>query len=330
VKRFSSKDLAVLEPPSVLAAGVGVFTFSDRYSVFHYGRMPDLIPRKGEAIAAMARQSFDVLHDASLRTHLRRFVGHDRFECDLLRILDPAEAPIAPGTTAYFVPLQIVFRNTLPRGSSLLRRLCAGEISPADVGLDHVPQEGETLAQTIVEFTTKLEEIDRFISADAAQHLSGLDDRRFAEVADIARAVDAALSHHAASVGLVHADGKIEVGVGPDGGVVLVDVAGTADENRFLLDDHHVSKEVLRQFYAPLGIGERVRDLVARGVPRSAWPLPQRLPREFVTAVAELYLALAERWTGDSLGALTDLPDAAAAVHSLLAARTGAAEEMYR
>ena len=50
----SVKDLEVTEKPAQNAMGVGRFHFSDRYSVFDWGEMPDRINGKGAAPASWA------------------------------------------------------------------------------------------------------------------------------------------------------------------------------------------------------------------------------------------------------------------------------------
>ena len=39
-----------------------IFSFSDRYSVFDWGEMPDQIPQKGECLSLMGRFFFEYLH----------------------------------------------------------------------------------------------------------------------------------------------------------------------------------------------------------------------------------------------------------------------------
>ncbi|WP_323137775.1 phosphoribosylaminoimidazolesuccinocarboxamide synthase [Streptomyces anulatus] len=53
---------------------MGVFEYTDHYTVFHYGRMPDQIPGKGEAICRMAHFNFLLLEDAGVATHFRRLL----------------------------------------------------------------------------------------------------------------------------------------------------------------------------------------------------------------------------------------------------------------
>ena len=50
----SVKDLQIIKKPTQEAMGVGRFLFSDRYSVFDWGEMPDHIEGKGAACVLWA------------------------------------------------------------------------------------------------------------------------------------------------------------------------------------------------------------------------------------------------------------------------------------
>ncbi len=64
----SVKDLVVLvEPTDKL--GLGRFIFSDRYSVFDYGEMPDRIEDKGKALCMVSAFFFERLEEAGIATH---------------------------------------------------------------------------------------------------------------------------------------------------------------------------------------------------------------------------------------------------------------------
>ena len=47
----SVKNLHVKQKPTDTKAGVYIFEFTDDYSVFDYGKMPDPLPGKGAALA---------------------------------------------------------------------------------------------------------------------------------------------------------------------------------------------------------------------------------------------------------------------------------------
>jgi phosphoribosylaminoimidazole-succinocarboxamide synthase len=306
-KRFSTKNLTTLGEPSATRSGVGIFEFTDDYSIFHFGKMPDQISGKGEACCRMAAFNFDLLARAGIRTHYRAFHLPDRLEFTLFRVLDPRERALGPADVNHLVPLQVIFRNIIPEGSSVLRRLRLGRLTLSDIGLAETPRPGSVLDRPVIEYTTKLEEIDRFVERDEAGALGGLDSRQLVALEDLTRLVDDVVTAHARRVGLVHADGKVEFGRDAGGELTLVDHAGTPDEARLLLDGAHVSKQVLRDHYASTGLQAQVEGWVREGRPRSTWPAPDPLPREVLVLVGQMYRSLCEAWTGSRVWGADDL-----------------------
>lgn len=73
----SVKDLEVVKKPTETKMGVGRFVFSDRYSVFDWGEMPDLIEGKGEALCMMGAYCFERLEEKGIQTHCRGLVNED-------------------------------------------------------------------------------------------------------------------------------------------------------------------------------------------------------------------------------------------------------------
>src|SRR5512136_1253235 len=67
----SVKDLEVIKKPTECSMGRARFVFSDRYSVFDWGEMPDLIEGKGEALCLMGAYCFEQLEAQGVRTHYR-------------------------------------------------------------------------------------------------------------------------------------------------------------------------------------------------------------------------------------------------------------------
>ena len=59
VYRGSVKDL--LAPARIGSTQAALFEYTDSYSVFDWGRMPDSLPRKGEALAVLAAEIFERL-----------------------------------------------------------------------------------------------------------------------------------------------------------------------------------------------------------------------------------------------------------------------------
>ncbi len=244
--------------------GRGAFVFTDAYSVFDWGQMPDQIPDKGASLCAMGAYNFELLEREGVPTHYRGVVE----DSDVLALgdvstpptemaIDLTQVPDLPhdgreydydtyhdaAGENYLVPLEIVFRNRVPIGSSLRRRT-----DPSDHGLDLEAWPGEPvdLDEPIVEFSTKYEESDRYLGSEEADGIAGI--ASIDELESVARAVNRVVTERAESVGMTHEDGKIEC-LYYDGEIRVADVVGTFDENRFSYEGQQLSKEVIRQYH---------------------------------------------------------------------------------
>ncbi|WP_313694008.1 phosphoribosylaminoimidazolesuccinocarboxamide synthase [Halorarum halobium] len=329
----SVKEFRVERAPTDAAPGAGSFVFTDDYSVFDWGKMPDEIPGKGASLCTMGAFNFELLERAGVPTHYRG-VGADatplaeaedapgELAIDLVNVPDlpfsdgeyDYDAFHAETGSNYVVPLEIVFRNAVPVGSSLRSRA-----DPRDLGLDRDewPDEAVPLPVPVVEFSTKFEEQDRYLDADEAGDVAGEADAD--DLESVARRVNDLLTERAAETGFVHEDGKIECCY-VDGEVRVADVVGTFDENRFAYDGQEVSKEVVRQYYKrehPDWV-EAVGEAKARADREDVadWrPLcgvePPALPGGVVEAAADMYVAGANAYTD---GDWFDAPDVGAAV----------------
>jgi len=346
----SVKEFCVAEPATETAVGRGRFEFTDAYSVFDWGQMPDEIPEKGAALCLGGAATFELLESAGVPTHYRG-VARDRGPVHPLSdatappdemAIELVTVPELPYTgdgpngydydafhddasDNYLVPLEVVFRNAVPVGSSLRDRR-----DPADLGLDRDewPDEPVALPEPVVEFSTKFEERDRYLDRAAADRLAGR--ASVDRLAELARTVEEVVTERAATAGLDHQDGKIECYFA-DGEVGVADVAGTFDENRFAHDGQQVSKEVVRQFYRrehPAWV-DAVADAKARADAEGVadWrPLcdrePPALPASVVDRVADLYAAGADAYAagdpaGDGWFDAPPLSEAVAAVREL-------------
>jgi phosphoribosylaminoimidazole-succinocarboxamide synthase len=312
----STKNLQIIEPPTAATGGVGVFEYTDNYTVFHYGRMPDLIPGKGAAICRMAVTNFLMLEAAGVPTHFRRFIAPNRIEFDLAPAPDRAVTP-AQGSRNYLVPVQVIIRNELPPGSSVHQRLAASTLMPSDLGLCRLPAAGETIDPPLIEYATMLDDVNRFLSAAEAQRLAGLSDELFQEMRDTTVRVNQVMTRHAHEVGLRHCDGKVEYMISADARLVLADSPGTPDETRLMFGDVHCGKQVIRDWYVAHGLEVPVRKLISEGIPRSRWPVPAPLPPGFIAAIADMYRSLSEAWTGERTWGAPDLHSATQAVRRI-------------
>ena len=296
----SVKDLSVLKQATEDEMGIGVFDFSDRWSVFDYGDMGMPLPEKGSSLCRMAVHNFKELEKLGVKTHLRKFIEPNKMEVDLVRVLYPQKGEITKQSRNYLVPLEIVYRNELPEGSSVFRRLKKGEITIEDLGLDHEPVPGEKMDKPILELFTKLEDSDRYLRKPEAMEIAGLNEEELEKVFEIALKVNDYLNEKAESLGMVHADGKIELVLNPKREFVLADVCGTLDEDRFLKDGVHISKQVFRDYYIAEGTWfKQMEEVKAAHKPKEEWPAPSKVPDELLGIVENMYKSVAVEWTGE-------------------------------
>jgi phosphoribosylaminoimidazole-succinocarboxamide synthase len=344
----SVKDLLVLEPAYENRAGVGNFVFSDRYSAFDWGEMPDRITGKGRALAAMAAFNFELLERRGIRTHYQGLVspsgklvrfsdldegegGLATMQVSLARVYRPVvrEFTFAQGVEArydytfferhrgrinnYLVGLEIIFRNGLPAGSSVFKRIeKAGRLADAKqrareiaavlkgLGLRESPQPGQMLPAPVMSYTTKLEAGDRELSPKEAYRLSGLPRRAFNALEGLALQVNSIISEQAREAGFEHYDGKIETVW--DEGLIVCDVIGTFDENRFSWRGEQISKEVLRQWYKRnqpefVSACDRWKS-TGPAWQKSCDVKPARLPEQFAALISQMYMSGCNRYTG--------------------------------
>ncbi len=308
-KRWSVKDPVILREATAFQPGLARFVFTDDYSVFHYSKMPDRIPRKGEAVARMAAHSLRAISREGIPTHMVGFQAPNSLVVKLLRILDPAIGELQGDDLCRLVPLQVIYRNSIPAHASVRSRLASGELRLEEIG-------------------PKLEEIDRFLSPGAAQQLALLSDKQFEEIVRMTCQVNCVLCGLAKLAGLECIDGKVEFGLDQDGQVILVDTAGTPDENRFQLDGLDVSKQVLRDQYSQSGLKFDIHKWVAEGRPRSTWPKPEALPSQFIELVSTMYISLCERWTGETIWGAPPLREVAQKIKDFHDSRTGHSTEV--
>lgn len=319
----SVKDLIVLREPEGGRSGTGRFVFSDRYSVFDWGEMPDHIEKKGQALCMVGAHFFERLEEMGIRTHYVGVVEKDRLlrlseleepvnsmEIKLLRVIEPEIKGDAYDYSVYqkersnlLIPLEVIYRNSLPEGSSVFRRLKDRSLKPEDIGLEKMPLPGQKLGEPILDVSTKLEATDRYLTWEEARASAGLTDDEVAEMKRTALCVDELITKEVERLGLVHEDGKVEFGFEGDRNLLLIDVLGTPDECRFTFRGIPVSKEVARIFYRGTRWFKEVEE--AKGRDRTGWrqlvtSRPPELPGRLCQLTSLLYQAFCNEITGRS------------------------------
>ncbi|WP_075938125.1 phosphoribosylaminoimidazolesuccinocarboxamide synthase [Halosegnis longus] len=339
----SVKEFRVAEGATSARLGRGAFVFTDDYSVFDWGKMPDEIPQKGRSLCAMGAANFEALEAEGISTHYRGVVPDDGDEpiplaeaeeppremaIELTQVPDlPHEGRAydydafhADAGSNYLVPLEIVFRNTVPVGSSLRSR---GEPSEYGLDMESWPDESVDLPEAVIEFSTKYEESDRYLTREEADEIAGEADIDALET--VARDVNDLVTGKAARAGLVHEDGKIECCYF-NGEILVADVVGTFDENRFSYDGQQLSKEVIRQYHKreQQAWVEAVSEAKVRAKKQDVadWRElcehdPESLPETVLETASEMYRSGANAYLGRDLFDAPPLSEAVEAVRDL-------------
>ncbi len=318
----SVKDLEILEKPSGMKVGRGRFHFSDRYSVFDWGEMPDLIEGKGKALCMIGAYFFETLQSLGINNHYLGVIDGDGkakrvgeveapsavMEIKLVRVIEPGISGSSYDYSVYrgekgnmLIPLEVIYRNSLPEGSSVFGRLQRGELRIEDLGLDSLPEPGEMLEEPILDVSTKLESTDRYIGWEEAREIAGLSGGELEEIKKATLEIDRLITRAVEPLELTNEDGKVEFGFDEDRRLMLLDVLGTPDECRFEYEGVPVSKEVARVFYRDTEWSQEVEE--AKKENRLQWKSlvrnsPPPLPSRMKELIALFYQSCCDGITG--------------------------------
>ena len=305
----SVKDLRVLKKPEGEKSGIGIFEFSNRYSVFDWGEMPDEIEDKGTSLCLTTSYFFEILEKNGIKTHYLGVIEEgesksindiksitNRMKVKLLRVIKPVKKKNGYDYSVYkeisknfLIPIEVVFRNSIPQGSSFLKRIKEKGISLSEVRFP------------VVEFFTKLEETDRFIEEEEASFISNLNKEKIDEIKELTLKINRILKEVSENASLKLEDGKIEFGIDENGDLIVVDAIGTLDECRYSFDGVQLSKEILRIHYRKTEWYKEIEE--AKKIDSINWKLhvnknPEKLPEDFKKLVEDLYRSFTNRITG--------------------------------
>lgn len=273
-----------------------IFKFSDRYSVFDWGEMPDHLEGKGTALAEFTRVLYTELARTGIKHHLISSVTRNN-EIEVTPFKVVRDGSSISGLENVFIPLEVIFRLGYAKGSSLKKKKT--EADWKDAGYDRVYSELEMFSAPMIEFTTKLERFDRPLSHIEARELSGLNEAEWKSLLSVTNSVALTLKTIFEKSGITLWDGKIELAAGAfkgaDREIILVDSIGP-DELRLTKNGTQLSKEIIRQYYRQTewySNLERVKE--KHGVEFKEFiSAPPMLPKEFKSAVEEMYSILPE------------------------------------
>ncbi len=316
----SVKDLEVLETPQGNKAGRGRFIFSDRYSVFDWGEMPDHIDDKGKSLTLLSAYFLEKLQSQNIKTHYIGIVEDNQakklsdllspsnsIEVSMVRVVKPLLNNNIYDYSVYkneknnfLIPFEIIYRNRLPENSSLFKRLNNKEVTPEYFGLKKYPVPDEVLEKPIFDISTKLEVNDRYLTWEEAGKIAYLNDDEIRKIKKTVSLVNNIITEETEKIGLINEDGKIELAFDENRELMVVDTLGTLDECRFKYKEYPISKEMARKYYRKTEWFNKVEE--AKKKDRFKWKEivgedPEPMPGEFKTLFSDMYRIVANMIT---------------------------------
>ncbi len=277
------------------------FRFTDNISVFDKV-IPSQIPFKGETLCREGVYWFKRASKMGMRNHFLEYIPPNGMLVKKVDIVKPEK--ITANSRCHLIPLEFICRWYV--AGSLYDRVKSGEVSPEALGFypGHNVEYGEMLPEPFIEVSTKLEKSDRLLDKSTALQLSGLSPSEYEEAREIIIRIDEDIRKSVEPRGLIHVDGKKELAFDEDRKIMLVDVYGTADEDRFWDKARYdqgefsdLSKEYVRQYYRKTGYKDELYGSRSKGPNEPDIP---GLPVEVIDQTSKIYVKLYEMITGES------------------------------
>lgn len=291
-----------------------LFEYSDRYSLFDWGEMPDHLEKKGEALAMMGALFFAEVEKHQIPHHfisLSDKLGEklDWTPTPYLKVKKVSVTRPPKTETGYdyafyqtlpqegLVPLEVMFRFGAGAGSSLTKRTKQDPTLLKQWNLKTL-EENKLWDLPLIDFSTKLEKGDRYLTHAEAQELAGLNSNEFATLMDYTTKVAVVLRNIFTQMGLELWDGKLEWAFTPgaDRGFMLVDSIGL-DELRLQKKGKSLSKEFLREYYRStpwfhqLTMAKDIAERTGQDFKKLCADEPPHLPTTEKDLATSLYLA---------------------------------------
>jgi phosphoribosylaminoimidazole-succinocarboxamide synthase len=277
--------------------GTLLFEHSNRFSVFDVGRHPQEIPGMGKALCDATEHSFRLAHTLGINTHYLERIDNLTIRVKEVQVI--TERDCTPDDRNYALPLEWIVRERV--GGSIERAFRNGKKKPRDYGFptDDPPAAGTPFPWPVCHFTTKREDIDRDLTPDEALALAGITPREAENIWRMMMRFRGGLALAFAKAGFELWDGKFEMALGPDREPMLIDSAGTQNEDRPVERDvsgvfWHYSKEVIRQLFIDNGYFEKLSKARANNEPDPAYP---NLTEAEISMISTRYRDFADRFT---------------------------------
>jgi phosphoribosylaminoimidazole-succinocarboxamide synthase len=337
----SVKEIGVLEEPTPITVGIADFNVRPVFSAFDYGTITPPVPLDNSTIVLMAGFNFELLHSQGLRSHFYSLV--DKFG-DEVEVEECINTRIAPTTmrvafvnrlkpefidgnwdysvfdrchvSNYVQPIEFISRNELPESSSVWKRVANGDLTLEDLSLPINFKPGKPLQSIMLDYSTKFEPDDRYISANEARKLMFISKERFDKINEKTKKASEIMTNYAENRGFRRLDGKVEFAVmelkegKPED--VLADAVCTWHEDRLTWNGLGISKQRIRDevkkvnplWYADIQSAKRVakkeghadfHDLMN---PNIKYTSPKA---EFFQAINKLFQAATNQWVASKV-----------------------------
>ena len=280
------------------------FTFSDRISIFDVVMAED-IPGKGKSLCDSAAHWFKCLDTLGIKHHFIERSGDNSMVVKRVQIIRDYDK-IVDGKTNHLVPLEFIARHYV--AGMLHDRIKTGKIAPEQLGFaaGEMPAYGAKLPKPLFETSTKLEPVDRFVDLEESLAISKISPATLQFIQDTCLKIDDTMEKLLESTAIIHVDGKKEFGYDVDGNLMVVDVFGTADEDRYWERKAYVergetvelSKEKIRQHYRAIGYKDALYDARDKGIAEPAMPA---MPEDLLAETAAVYQSIARQICSVSL-----------------------------
>ncbi len=288
-----------------------LFKFSDRYSIFDWGEMPDHIENKGKALSFMGAFFFKHLGSLNIRTHFIELTQDKELKVRKVNVFWPESTisegekkwhyQYSPETNDALIPLEVIFRFGAPEGSSLLKRI-KNSTYAGELGVSPDIKLGQMFDKVVIEFSTKLEPEDRYLSYSEAQKMAALNNEEWKKLLGQTQKIAQELKKVFEKLSIELWDGKLEFALDEKRNLMLVDSIGP-DEMRLLYKGKQLSKEYLRQYYRKSPWYEAIEKAkkAAQKDPYIDWKeycieelkqQPQKLPPSEKEKITQLYTFL--------------------------------------
>lgn len=266
---------------------------TDRISAFD--RVIGTLPYKGELLTSMAKFWFDLTKDVA--------PNH------LLSVPDPV---VMECVECVPIPVEMVVRSyvTGVTSTSIWTHYAAGKRTFAGHALPDGMKKNQKLPRPILTPSTKAEKGDHDVTASRDEILRStkMDPKLFDRAGEIAMALFEAGAKHAAARGLILADTKYELGVRPDGQVVVIDEIHTPDSSRYWFQETYPARFAADE--EPESFDkEYVRRWLASVDYKGDGP-PPAIPDDIRVEAARRYVQAYEQITGTAFVPNEDEPQA--------------------